>query len=296
MYMSRRCTMPNIETYYLIDFENVNDAGLSCSNQLGSHNHIHIFSTKNAPKISIESLTTFNGVDFYSHIIPAGKQSLDMHLIAYLGYLIGKNSSQKCKYIIVSNDNDYDNIISFFKGLSSSIITRQLEIDPSPQKNTIKTKATSTSTKKASSTKKTQLNTEIQRNISASGYDETVSNSVACIVSKHYGSERFSNNVHNELRSTYANYIELYKIVKPIIKKYAPDTPPKASYISQLNTEIQKTLSKASFDNKIIGYISSLICKHYNDKNAKQTIYKAIVLKYGQKQGLNIYNHIKKSL
>lgn len=288
--------MPNIETYYLIDFENVNDAGLSCSNQLGSHNHIHIFSTKNAPKISIESLTTFNGVDFYSHIIPAGKQSLDMHLIAYLGYLIGKNASQKCKYIIVSKDNDYDNIISFFKGLSSSIITRQLKIDPSPQKNTIKTKATSTSNKKTSSTKKTQLNTEIQRNISASGYDKTVSNSVAAIVSKHYDSEHFSNNVHNELRATYANYIELYQIVKPIIKKYAPDTPPKASYISQLNTEIHKTLSKASFDNKVIGYISSLICKHYNDKNAKQTIYKAIVLKYGQKQGLNIYNHVKKSL
>ena len=25
--------MPNIETYYLVDFENVNDAGLACSNQ-----------------------------------------------------------------------------------------------------------------------------------------------------------------------------------------------------------------------------------------------------------------------
>lgn len=83
--------MTKMETYYLIDFENVNNAGLVCKNQLGDHDHIHIFSTKNAPKISIESLENFNNIDFNSHVIPAGKQSLDMHLIAYLGYLIGKN-------------------------------------------------------------------------------------------------------------------------------------------------------------------------------------------------------------
>lgn len=45
--------MPNIETYYLIDFENVNDAGLACQNQLGKHDHIHIFSTKNAYALPI---------------------------------------------------------------------------------------------------------------------------------------------------------------------------------------------------------------------------------------------------
>lgn len=214
----RRCTMPDIETYYLIDFENVNNAGLACSKQLGSHDHIHIFSTKNAPNISIESLTTFNDTDFYSHIIPTGKQSLDMHLIAYLGYLIGKNASQKCKYIIVSKDNDYDNIISFFKTLSSSTITRQIGLEPTPQKTTA-TKATPKSSKKTSSTKKTQL-----------------------------------------------------------------------------NTEIQKILSKASYNNEIISSVASLICKHHNEKNAKQVIYSSIVAKYGQEQGLNIYNHIKKSL
>ena len=59
--------MPNIETYYLIDFENVNDAGLACQNPLGNQDHIHIFSTKNAPKISIESLENFNNIDFNSH-------------------------------------------------------------------------------------------------------------------------------------------------------------------------------------------------------------------------------------
>ena len=83
--------MSNVETYYLIDFENVNNAGLICSRHLDYHDHIHIFSTKNAPKISIEILSNFHSVDYSFHCLPAGKQSLDMHLTAYLGYLLGTN-------------------------------------------------------------------------------------------------------------------------------------------------------------------------------------------------------------
>ena len=56
--------MSNVETYYLIDFENVNNAGLICSRHLDYHDHIHIFSTKNAPKISIEILSNFHSVDY----------------------------------------------------------------------------------------------------------------------------------------------------------------------------------------------------------------------------------------
>ena len=92
--------MSKKQTYYLIDFENVNEAGLLNSKNLTDNDHIYIFSTKNAPKISIKTLAAFNDIDFHSHIIPAGNQSLDMHLIAYLGYLIGQNKDSKCKYVI----------------------------------------------------------------------------------------------------------------------------------------------------------------------------------------------------
>lgn len=64
--------MPSLETYYLIDFENVNEDGLSGSENLRIHDHVYLFSTKNAPKISIESLTGFNSADFSSHEVPAG--------------------------------------------------------------------------------------------------------------------------------------------------------------------------------------------------------------------------------
>lgn len=203
--------MSNIETHYLIDYENVNEEGLTISNQLGSHDHIHLFFTKNASKISLESLKNLNNIDFQLHTVPAGKQSLDMHLIAYLGYLIGINASQKCKYIIVSKDNDYDKCISFLKELNSQslTITRQPKINSVSKKNPT-----------ININKKSKLNTEIQRSISNAGYGKTVINKVASIVSKCYGSEHFSNDVHNKLKETYTNYNDIYKIIKPIIKKY----------------------------------------------------------------------------
>lgn len=88
--------------------------------------------------------------------------------------------------------------------------------------------------------------------------------------------------------------IQHHNIIKPIIKKYVSDTLPQASSTPQLNSEIQKTLSKASFDNKIITHVASLICKHHNDANKKQVIYRMLVSEYGAETGLNIYNHVKK--
>lgn len=63
--------MPQAQTYYLVDFENVKDAGLACNRSLTVSEHIHVFSTKNAPKINLETLSAFNNVDFNSHIVPA---------------------------------------------------------------------------------------------------------------------------------------------------------------------------------------------------------------------------------
>ena len=296
--------MPIIETYYLIDFENVNEYDLFCSNNLGSHDHIHIFSTENAPKISIETLSSFNSTEHFSHIVPAGKQSLDMHLVSYLGYLIGKNDKKKCKYIIVSKDTDYDNVISFIKNLTPSDITRQVRIDSISKRNSAAIKTVSTNNTNAAMAtpqNRSLLNTKIQRAIRDAGYAQSTINTVASIVVKHYGEDKFANNVHNELKKTYSDYSDIYKIVKPIINQCS-STCSKATTTSQHNNnnnnnnEIQKILNKANFNNNIISYVASLCSKHYNDKNGKQAIYSSIVAKYGQKQGLNIYNHIKKNL
>ena len=51
--------MSNVETYYLIDFENVNNAGLICSRHLDYHDHIHIFSTKMLLRSALRFCQTF---------------------------------------------------------------------------------------------------------------------------------------------------------------------------------------------------------------------------------------------
>ena len=124
--------MTSIETFYLIDFENVHEEGLNGADKLGAHDHVHFFSTRNAPKISFQILKDFNSAHLYSHEIPVGRQSLDMHLVSYLGYLIAEHKNQKCRYVIVSQDTDYDNIISFWKeelGISISDFIREKKIE-----------------------------------------------------------------------------------------------------------------------------------------------------------------------
>ena len=114
--------MANIETYYLVDFENVNEKGLESSDELGEHDHICIFYTKNTPKISMEVLSKINKAKLHFYNIPVGKQSLDMSLVTVLGYLIGKNGSN-CRYVIVSKDNDYKQSILLLKKLQTQHIS-----------------------------------------------------------------------------------------------------------------------------------------------------------------------------
>lgn len=301
--------MSSIETYYLIDFENVHEDGLSGASQLGSVDHVHLFSTKNAPKISIETLTKLNKTDLFSHEIPVGSQSLDMHLVSYLGFLIGKNRNSSCKYIIISKDTDYDNIIAFWRKNQNTDIERHTSISIKKQKS-VSPKKQPYSVNPASSTQTIQrsyvsehtakLNTEIQKAISKAGYSNSTINKVASIVVKLYREENPASKIHNELKTTYTDYIDIYNVVKPIITKYtksAKTVSPKPHIDSvNLNSEIQKTLSNANFVSNVANQVASLTVKHYHERNRKQAIYLSIISAYGSMQGLNIYNHIKNLL
>lgn len=299
-----------IETHYLIDFENVHEDGLICSKKLTQHDHIHIFSTTNAPKISLEKLASFNHAEQFSHVIPAGKQSLDMHLVSYLGYLIGLNTNNRCKYIIISRDTDYDNVISFFKTIAPLNITRRNAMGVVSKPVTVKkavsaqvsaNKAAATTKKKnkaASAAKnKTQLNSNIQKAVSKAGYDSSTINKVASIVVKHYGESEISSNILNELRQTYPDkYCDIYLVIKSIINKTPSTVTTNHNTVTQSDNEIQKALKSANYNQDTVSYVNSLVIKHKHNSNAKQNIYQAITAKYGQAKGLKIYNHIKKKI
>lgn len=77
-----------METFYLVDFENVHNEGLENIDSLTQMEHVHIFSTENALNIRMDIVFS-KGSDIEGHIVPVRKQSLDMHLVSYLGYLLG---------------------------------------------------------------------------------------------------------------------------------------------------------------------------------------------------------------
>ncbi len=54
---------------------------------------------------------------------------LDINKVSVIigGYLIGKNKNKECRYVIISRDNDYDNVIKFRKN-NKIKITRKIYI------------------------------------------------------------------------------------------------------------------------------------------------------------------------
>lgn len=124
-------------------------------------------------------------------------------------------------------------------------------------------------------------------------------NEVAKVVTSLYGNEKFMNDVHNALRGMYPeDYLDVYGDIKSILSKYATNQDKKADCDNKtlLHNEIQQILSKANVGKEVIAYVPGLVIKHCDEKNALQTIYRAIIQKFGQKKGLDIYNRIKKHI
>lgn len=308
--------MVNIETYYLIDYENVHGDGLSGCQNLKETDHIIIFYTQNARSIDMSTIDNIGRATMRMKLVPAGKQSADMHIGSYFGYLAGMHGKD-CKVVIISKDTDFDNVIKFWKDEIGITASRKDQIKPTPAKTSTKkqpaatpkkatkaeTKAATKTASKANSSKKTKLNQEVMKAVRNAGFDATVANNVAQMVSGSYGHEHQLSEVHNALRERYLKYLELYAAIKPVVSKYSGDGQAKngaaqitAQDKTALNSELQKILSKAGFNNEIISFVSSTAVKNLGEKNAKQLTYRAIISKYGQNQGLAIYNHIKKNI
>lgn len=101
-----------IDTYYLVDYENVGSNGLSGCKNMTASDHILIFFTQNARKIDMAMIANHGTAELKMIEIPAGKQSADMHIVSYLGYLAGTSN---CNIIIISKDTDFDHVIQFWK-------------------------------------------------------------------------------------------------------------------------------------------------------------------------------------
>ena len=238
--------------------------------------------------------------------VPAGKQSADIHISSYLGYLTGSNEGKDCSIVVISKDTDFDNIIKFWKNKTGIKASRAQQIKVFTPKTTIakQSAAIKKNIIKVDRNKKTKLKQEVMQAVRVEGFDASVANTVAQMVAGIYGEERLANKVHNNLRERYDNYLEVYEAIKAVLSKY--DKAAKGTSVKKvknlgknklaLNNQIMQILSKAGFENEVVNYVASTVVKNIERENGKHQIYKTIISKYGQDKGLNIYNHIKKHI
>ena len=201
--------MFQIKTIYLIDYENVHDSGFKGADQLSGKEHVHIFSSANAPYINISSLASLKG-KFYFHNVPAGKESLDMNLVSYLGYLIHKNRSKKVIYIIISQDRGYDKVIQYWKKEKGVVIARRnsFEIETKPEEKQINCP-----------NKKMKINLDVQQVLAKEKVKGEFVNGVASIVSKNYKMTNRKQVIYLTLLSRYGKQdgLRLYSLIKHLL-------------------------------------------------------------------------------
>lgn len=107
--------------YFLVDYENVNVGGLDGVSNLTENDTVIIFYSINADTLTFdmhkkisESKATFE----FQKILLKEKNALDFQLCSYIGFLIGKASTDensKNNYFIVSNDKGYSILADYWK-------------------------------------------------------------------------------------------------------------------------------------------------------------------------------------
>lgn len=274
-----------MEVYYLIDFENVHNEGLENIDSLTKKEHLYIFSTENALNIRMDILFS-RGIDMKGHIVPAGKQSLDMHLVSCLGYLLGIYGKQ-CAYVIISKDTDYDNIIEFWKKQGYSHISRKPRIPGGSANQTLNNKIVAGMSYNFSGKERSELNVFMQHKLIAMGYLSSDANRICKHVVAHCNDERMLIGIHNDLRNDYSDYLEVYEDVKTILAKFIPSRS-QTKRGSQVRSFFGQHFRKKIYIEKkeeIIGIIlksktkqqiNNKLMKLYADGNVVKHIYQTI--------------------
>ena len=290
-----------LETYYLVDFENVASGGLKGCSELGKNDHIVIFYTDNTKSIDLDIVREHGKAEFKLYKVHQGNQYLDMHMSSYLGYIIGKHESDSLRIVLVSKDKDYDHVMEFWSELSDAGISRVNQIS-TKKKSTKTTSTKSGSTKKKTSGSSSKKNSnemliaEVKQAITGSGYTKAEAKKVASIVQKHYKENDFLIKVHTDLSREYSDYTQVYKAIKTVLKKYEKvdaEVTLSGEERTELNKKVQKLIKKSGATSEEMNGVASIVVKNYGEKNGKQTIYRSIVSKFGQKKGLSLYNQVK---
>ena len=316
--------------YYLLDYENVNAAGLDGLGELAADSKIILFYTRNSNKIDLGVVTQLYSTRADLSIIEVhhGKQALDIQLASYLGYLIGTEPADT-EYYIISKDKGYRNVQSFWpdrhivlcKNLTpdSEIVDEPAEEKKSTSRSGSRSKRRTTAVKASKSAgkqveaKQAEAKQAEEKQTEETAAPEAEPNEPIVKPKTEPKVEPKVEPVEEKpaIEPKPNAFAEAAAIAKAVVEAKknrnatetqaekkkepkAPKTKPRISDIrAEVNNEIQRILSKENFSGDVVNATASLVTKNVGKDGYKQTVYRGIIKENGQKQGLKIYRLTK---
>ena len=309
---------------YLIDFENVHEEGFASLGRLGDRDAVYCFFTKNVAKISMAALAGMRSGQLHFIEAESGKQSLDLALVSYLGYLIGTVPNEQC-YEIVSNDNGFSKAADFWNKHRPGIRVRvrktvdqakqaaAAELKPARKGRASKSaKAVTAAAAAPSAETKPAAETRTNPAPEAKPAPAPAAKPTAAPAQKNAASAAADNTPAQEAAPAAAAKPapETKPAARPAPAKKeasAPKTVPapetaeanaapavKEAPAARPAPEAVAALAAAGIEASVAEFLLTEAEKHREDKNIKQLVYRAVVKKYGQKKGTEIYNTAKK--
>lgn len=309
---------------YLIDFENVHEEGFASLGRLGDRDAVYCFFTKNVAKISMAALAGMRSGQLHFIEAESGKQSLDLALVSYLGYLIGTVPNEQC-YEIVSNDNGFSKAADFWnkhrpgirvrvrKTVDQAKLAAAAELKPARKGRASKSaKAVTAAAAAPSAETKPAAETRTNPAPEAKPAPAPAAKPTAAPAQKNAASAAADNTPAKEPApaATAKPAPETKPAARPAPAKKeasAPKTVPapetaeanaapavKEAPAARPAPEAVAALAAAGIEASVAEFLLTEAEKHREDKNIKQLVYRAVVKKYGQKKGTEIYNTAKK--
>ena len=306
---------------YLIDFENVHEEGFSALGRLGDKDAVYCFFTRNVAKISMSALAGMRSGQLHFIEAESGKQSLDLALVSFLGYLIGTRP-QELYYDIVSNDNGFAKVAEFWNKRGNGLrvrIRKTTEVkqkaepaapaEPAPvaaapaeakQENgrsgQSKTRSRQRSQRQRGARQEQQANAAAPAPATAAAHAEASAPAPAPAPAAPAAAPApAAPEAEPVVEAAPIPVSAPAAEAKTGDAKAAEPAKPKAE-AKPLDAATLAALDAAGINTAAAEFIQAQAEKYRADKNMKQLVYRAVVKKYGQKTGTQIYNSAKKLL
>lgn len=308
---------------YLIDFENVHEEGFSSLGRLGDKDAVYCFFTRNVAKISMSALAGIRSGQLHFIEAESGKQSLDLVLVSYLGYLIGTRP-QELYYDIISNDNGFGKVADFWNKRGNGLRVRIRKTNEANSRNETLKNQPASKPEAASQSSDQQYSEELSNaDVQSSAVSQTRQKSQVRQARRRQGRtsgkqrpqaalsvelpseqavQKETENLVTNASNVTADVPELSVMtIESSAQKSAQNNPAEENATVQkdykpVDPAVLSALEAAGINSSATEFLQNQIEKYRADHNMKQLVYRAVVRKYGQKAGTQIYNNAKKLL